>query len=702
MIEYVRDGTYVTVLLKEDFRRLNIKIAGAQAPIVPSKKKLEEGEKPEPFAIDAKNFVERHLFQRDITLTITAPGEAGRNELYGVIEFAGFTLAGQLVKNGFAKVVEWNAPKSELPTLLGYQQEASNKKLRIWSISSNVIQEAGSSKQWAGKVREIRDGALIKIENLATKEVVSVNLSNVKVPRITRDNTEPYAFEARELLRTRTLGKKVNVVFDYTSNGKDYHSVFLEEKSLALMLIEKGLAKTRSQDNVTGRTSVYQQLTIAENRASAKGKNLFSKQAAPIHRFTDLTAPPSKAETEEQKQKASKGKKKETKSKAKQFLGFLTRAGRVRAVVEYVYGSSRVKLMVPSENCIINFGIEGVQTPVFRPEKQEPFGQEAYDFVYERLFQRDVEIIVDNVDNGGNFWGALFVGNKSIGISLLESGLARLSSNVEYTKYAAEYKHAETTAKNQRVRIWANWSEESEKQKQADAAVENQKVRLVAVTISEIVDGFSFYVQLIDEAPKLNQLMVDLNSVDHPIIPSFTAKRGGLYCAKYSDNRWYRCKVDKLDKDGAEITYVDYGNKEKIPIAELRPIPAGLEGNPAYAKACTLAFIQGYGLNNDYGDEAADLFHSLSWDKKLYASIEYNDQDKSAVSIGDGTSLINIQMVESGLATVSKFGLGILRGHDDRKKNIVKRLQEKQEEARKAHRGLWEYGDFDFDSDEDL
>jgi staphylococcal nuclease domain-containing protein 1 len=49
--------------------------------------------------------------------------------------------------------------------------------------------------------------------------------------------------------------------------------------------------------------------------------------------------------------------------KAKAYSGSLMRAGRVKAIVEYVFNGSRYKLLVPSENCHIVFALENLRSP---------------------------------------------------------------------------------------------------------------------------------------------------------------------------------------------------------------------------------------------------------------------------------------------------------------------------------------------------
>ena len=677
IIEYVRDANSYTVILKETRHKITLRIAGAAAPRMPSRSKLEAGELPEPGAVESKYFVERHLLNRTVTVTITAPGEANRQgEFYGSVEFAGRSLSSQLIRNGYAKLVEWNAPAKELEQLKALQREAMSQKIRIWK-HIEAIEAAGKRVQWTGRVREVRDGSSIIIQDSVTGEDKFVILSNVKVPRMTNSETQPFAYEARELIRKRVLGKKVSVVLDYSRNERDYCTVSLENKdSIAVLLVDAGLANVTSYDD-NEKSSAYQELTIAENRARGKGKNLWSKsKAAPIYRVTDTTLRSTEAE------------KKQSKQKAKQFFGALQRAGRVSGIVEYVFNGSRLKISIPSENCVISFGLEALRTPT--KSENEELCKEVHEFVYDKLQHRDVELIVDSSDQAGNFFGSLFINSVNFGVTLLEMGYARVNqSNVDYTNYAPEYKAAEEAAKQKGARIWANYTEAKEQTE--SSTPEAKQVRLYKVTVSEVIDGNWFYLQMTDDAKVLDSIMRELNNEDHPIIPNMPIKRNStLYAAKMPDDAWYRVKVAKLEKNDASVVCVDFGNGITIDKSELRPLSAKLAAAPIQAKECKLAYLQIPNLEEDYGDEAAEFFYNLAHEKNLLASVEYIENGISYVGIGDGDQLINLQMVEAGFGIVPRN----VRPNDARKQQLVKALSEKENEAKGRRVGRWELGDF--------
>ena len=82
-------------------------------------------------------------------------------------------------------------------------------------------------------------------------------------------------------------------------------------------------------------------LVAAENAAKAAGKKMHSKTPYKKQTVNDLSDP----------------------RKAKAYSGSLTRAGALKAIVEYVFNGSRYKMFVPSENCHIVFAIENLKSP---------------------------------------------------------------------------------------------------------------------------------------------------------------------------------------------------------------------------------------------------------------------------------------------------------------------------------------------------
>ncbi|XP_027764585.1 uncharacterized protein LOC114071100, partial [Empidonax traillii] len=236
----------------------------------------------------------------------------------------------------------------------------------------------------------------------------TIHLSSIRPPRLEGDSAQdknrklrplydiPYMFEAREFLRKKLIGKKVNVSVDYirpASSATETVPAFSERtcatvsiggmgcKSCNSLPLIQGLGKlVRALPAGTRMTPALPAAAGADSRCSLfsraikNGKGLHSKKEVPIHRVADISG-----DTQ----------------KAKQFLPFLQRAGRSEAVVEYVFSGSRLKLFLPKETCLITFLLAGIECPRGArnipglTQEGEPFSEEATLFTKELVLQRE-------------------------------------------------------------------------------------------------------------------------------------------------------------------------------------------------------------------------------------------------------------------------------------------------------------------------
>ena len=211
----------------------------------------------------------------------------------------------------------------------------------------------------------------------------------------------------------------------------------------------------------------------------------------------------------------------DARDRAKRFLSALQRQGKVRAVVQFVPNGSRFKLLVPKENCVINFACVGLRCPQCSrggdASTAEPYGDEALAFARSHAFQRDVDIEVETADKNGTFMGALFLPDKrNYAVPLLEAGLAKLMQPMaDRSTYGVDLTAAERVAKAANAKLWENWSaaEEAEAAKERAAAAladaeptADADKQMVELAVTEIKSGAHFYAQVaLSKCPHLDE-----------------------------------------------------------------------------------------------------------------------------------------------------------------------------------------------------
>ncbi|XP_074918015.1 staphylococcal nuclease domain-containing protein 1 [Chelonoidis abingdonii] len=396
IIEHVRDGSVVRALLLPDYYLVTVMLSGIKCPTF--KREADGTETPEPFAAEAKFFTESRLLQRDVQIVL----ESCHNQnILGTILHPNGNITELLLKEGFARCVDWSIAvyTRGAEKLRAAERYAKERKLRIWrdyvAPTANLDQK---DKQFIAKVMQVLNADAIVVK-LNSGDYKTIHLSSIRPPRLEGEGTQdknrklrplydiPYMFEAREFLRKKLIGKKVNVTVDYirpASTATETVPAFSERTcatvaiggiNIAEALVSKGLATViRYRQDDDQRSSHYDELLAAEARAIKNGKGLHSKKEVPIHRVADISG-----DTQ----------------KAKQFLPFLQRAGRSEAVVEYVFSGSRLKLYMPKETCLITFLLAGIECPRGARnlpglvQEGEPFSEEATVFTKELVLQRE-------------------------------------------------------------------------------------------------------------------------------------------------------------------------------------------------------------------------------------------------------------------------------------------------------------------------
>ncbi|QQP49058.1 Staphylococcal nuclease domaincontaining protein 1like, partial [Caligus rogercresseyi] len=518
VIEHVRDGSTVRAFVKspgsETFHHVTIMLSGVRSPVV----KIGSDGKMDPqssdqYALEAQYFTESRLLQRDVLITLESVNN--KNFVGSVVTPNGNNIAEALVKEGFAKCMEWS-----LKYYRQAQADAKARKVRLWKDYTGP-----TDKEFTGKVVEIVNGDAIMIKKSKT-ETKKIHLASIRPPKPKSFRPLydiPYMFEAREFLRKKLIGQTVKVTVDYIQpENNDYPekcccTVRIGGANVAEALVSKGYATVvrYSADN-DQRSSCYDDLLTAEEKALKSNKGLHDKKNLPSRRISDLTGDVTKSKT---------------------FLPSFQRAGRISGVVEFVASGSRFRVFIPRESCVVTFLLSGIQCPRAArnlpgsgPVDEEPFGNEALLFSKELTLQQEVEIEVEAVDKGGNFIGYMFCGDDNMSLALVEQGFAAAFSTAYNSAYGNAIFSAEDAAKKRKEKRWANYVEEAPKDTEDEKKDENEdrKIKYENVAITETTSDFKFFAQSTEDESKLSMLMKQLREefkTNPPLAGVYVPKR---------------------------------------------------------------------------------------------------------------------------------------------------------------------------------
>lgn len=697
VIEHVRDGSTVRCFLLPDFHYITLMISGIRCPMnkLDSEGKLDKSSS-EPFADEARYFTESRLLQRDVEIILET---FNNNNFVGSIIHPNGNIAEALLREGFARCVDWSiATVTGGPEKLrAAEKQAKEKQLRLWAdYKPSSLTIADKDKEFTGKVVEVVNGdaLVVKRQDGTTKKIF---LSSVRPPRLPDSDTPrppgknfrplydiPWLFEAREFLRKKLIGQKVHCTVDYIQPAQNNFpektccTVKIGDVNVGEAMVSKGYATViRYRQDDDQRASCYDDLLSAEAKAIKSAKGLHNKKETPIHRVADISSDV---------------------GKAKGFLPFLQRAGRTEAVVEFVASGSRVRLFIPRETCLITFLLAGISCPrATRPAPGgvggtlpgESYGEEALALTKNLVLQREVEIEVDSMDKGGNFIGWLHVENKNLSVLLVEEGLSSVHFTAESSKFYHLLTAAQDSAKAKKLNIWANFVEE-EKEDKAEETVSERKVDYKPMMIATVTREGVLYGQYCSEGPALEQMMDNLRTEFEskpPLGGAYSPKRGDLCAAQFTDGLWYRAKVEKVAGSNVSVRYIDYGNREVTQSLKCASLPGSFSSAPPYAHELHLALVK-FSKDDDYVDDALQLLMGEVMEREVLVNREYRNGGFDFVTIQRADTKADVAR------TLLSQGLLLLDERKDKRlQSLVSEYRSAQEEAKRKHLSIWQYGD---------
>lgn len=530
---------------------------------------IADDDQSEPFAAEARFFVELRLLQKDVKVVLEGLS-SNSSAFVGSVLFPAGNIAEALLSEGLAKVTDWtistlSGGAQQAIKLRNAERQAKDARLRLWreyqSARSSEGLAAGSSS-FDGIVLRIVTADTLLVENSKTKAEVKVTLSSVRQPKLKGDAKESYFnSEAKEFLRRRLIGRPVSVLVDYVKPANEENGVKYDEKlcatvkvnngqvNVAEKLIEKGFAYVmRHRKDDDDRSREFDALLMAETKAKEEQLGLFSPKDVPTLRVTDAS---------------------ENSAKAKTFLPFYQRGGQlIPAVVEHVISASRFKVFIPKEQTKLTFVLGGIRAPRSGrnpSDKGEPFGQEALDWANRRILQRDVFIQVDNIDKSGGFIGFLFLNDSSpnkgsqsqvnVAVELCKVGYAYVHDySASQSKYARELNEAQQAAKGAVRGVWslpdfaATLADDDTNDNDSLGELETLSLSegpILPIAVSDVKVGGRLSVQVLGEGTKKLEGLMSKFALFHQDVtnvpisqPSW--KNGDVCSAKFTeDDAWY-------------------------------------------------------------------------------------------------------------------------------------------------------------------
>jgi staphylococcal nuclease domain-containing protein 1 len=265
-------------------------------------------------------------------------------------------------------------------------------------------------------------------------------LSGIQCPKFCRSKNqgkdEPYAWEARELVRKLCIGKQVAFqTVAGSGSAREYCHVYAEGKNLTHMLIKAGLATVKEGKEGQSIRDDKRELMDMEAVAKKEGKGLHSADAPEAH-VRDIDWDPS-AEALFAKYRglaipAVINQVRDGSCFRCEVQGAVGKAGKGRPFMMVNFnlaGALSPRVPLSHEYRVAQHEKRLEANPDYEgqaPEKEDatPFATEAVTFSEMRLLNREVRIVPMGMDMSNNLFGVIQYPKGDITSRLLETGLA--------------------------------------------------------------------------------------------------------------------------------------------------------------------------------------------------------------------------------------------------------------------------------------
>lgn len=286
---------------------------------------------------------------------------------------------------------------------------------------------------------------------------------------------EPYAYEAREFLRKKLIGKQVFFYTESKVGDKEYGRIIVDDQDIAELLLAEGYV--RLVDDFKPEPVNYAKYEDIADKAYHSKRGVYATDSKILHtntrKFNKIEDPEGFLE---------KNKNKPLKAIVEEFRGNL------------------FTVYLTEQETVVKLALHAITIPVmgYKPS------QDVRCFVDSNFLNRDVEVTLTGYEPSFEY----FTGNvKSLSTAdpsynlireLLKNGYARLNSDSYKLLEPADHraaKQAQEEAQQEKRRIWVNWDSERKAASSTMEKDEEFQGRVVEVhsgdslTVENLKDG---------------------------------------------------------------------------------------------------------------------------------------------------------------------------------------------------------------------
>eukprot|EP00817_Percolomonadidae_sp_ATCC50343_P002344 CAMPEP_0117423508 /NCGR_PEP_ID=MMETSP0758-20121206/4117_1 /TAXON_ID=63605 /ORGANISM="Percolomonas cosmopolitus, Strain AE-1 (ATCC 50343)" /LENGTH=882 /DNA_ID=CAMNT_0005206737 /DNA_START=245 /DNA_END=2890 /DNA_ORIENTATION=+ len=750
IVERINSGSSLKCQILPTHEIIQVHLTGVQCPKIRTtweKIKKKDGEvrvkkeTAEPMGKEARYFSEIKLLGREVNIRFDAVRNEknGHSILGSIFGKNGKLHQEALLAKGYGKYADWSVSDPDMMAKLQKaENDAKEAKLKLWKSYEKPTTSMSETdkKQFQALVLDVLSGDKLMIRRLPlpthadqTPRDEIVALAAIRTPKMDKETMEPWSFEAKEKLRNYVGGRVVTCVVDYVRSMKmnnkkskgpveskrKYITLIYKNKNINLEMVKASYASVIYRQYDEERPDNYNDLKAAEKEASNKNKGIHGKRNAPKHKIMDLAYKPMK---EIAKRKDSLiGKK-------------------FRAVIEKIHTGTRFRVYIPKERLRITFSLSGLIVPNNKSTDREDvrINFEATTLAMKQFLLRDVQIEIDSMDKVGIFLGTvMYPKNTNFTLTLLSKGLAKIRPG-KFSQRLVHYsamKAAEDKAKAGELNMWKGYKEEQAEEQEVEVEEDYpEDVQIFSSTndsandkheirVTEIIQANHLYMQTADAEEPLRNIgewSKKLNLDSCPKYDSIDSVTVDTACyARFSES-WNRARVLSVDKKTNLVTvvYLDYGNREQLPLNSLRPLIPKNDLNdkiwktPIQVKEVYMAFILPIPSRYPISLQARPIL--LNWTiGEIHARLEYqvvqNGVKRQYVTLYRNNENLNMKLIEEGLVFV-RFPQEIPEEHDEWVNTKIEPYEDAEDLAKRDQRGCWEkgdiYEDIDFLDAEDL